>query len=716
VKSCEGLHQGDPISLPLFALAIQAPLEKVVNALDNVSVLAFADNITFVAKVSQVPRIFTLFTKEMNDIGLQVNFNESVVYTPAWIGDVHNVTNSLLCQTSDGYGISVGDNISIPVVTQGFNILGAPFGTAEFQSTEYEIIIKDIRDDLNLLEAISSIHLRAKLLVYCVNTRFEYFLATTTLTEILPIARQLDEFIEQAVCKWLKWTHNSDAISLSEHRNALDQLRLPKAQGGWGLRSMEHTAPAAVLGSQLKFNSWIPTVLNQNSSAIFEEVFHECKYTGDTYTEAMEFVKENYQLPESAQPQRVENVEQERYAFNGLPPFQLLRRWPADAIPTQQQIASVIGKCRSSKLAQSLSGLGPAHSHRLQAVTKQKHKVDAQQNEIFHSPMGLMSIASFPELSSEAFLICTAIQCGKPIPSSLFAQSSSRRTEHDPYGDGILNQMTSRARIASHNATVAALTHDLSSVGLVATCKDSEIPRINDPRNPDAHGGIHIISRGVGSQPSRTVVLDVTIVHSAQTVGNFRNFKNDSIHDAELSKDRIYRHGYAPSIDFVPIAIDSFGRIGTKSLLFFWKIAKTLANDTTTSKERARIFNTLRLSLLAEAFEATAYRIMHGQILRSNDSNYLSQLSSSQEAASRNLFGNIVDDSSRPHSRPPSRPPSTANVQHPTSTAPSPAPSVSQPLRPPSQTSSITHTSPLPRHSQPGIRRFTGFFCFIRLR
>ena len=88
-----------------------------------------------------------------------------------------------------------------------------------------------MQKDLHLLATVPHLHLRAKLLTYCTNIRFAYFMGTDRLSMVMPYADMVDHLIHDATCDLLGWPRGADS------HNTVVQLRLPIAQGGWSLHS-----------------------------------------------------------------------------------------------------------------------------------------------------------------------------------------------------------------------------------------------------------------------------------------------------------------------------------------------------------------------------------------------------------------------------------------------------------------------------------------------
>ena len=247
----EGVHQGDPLSLPLFSMGLQVLLELLVAQFPDVRAMAYADNVCFLCPLSRVAEVYTAYATLLSEKGLSVNPAESFVFIPSSLGDQLHGTFACISEHDGAFVYNVSPDCSIPVVSDGFCMLGAPFGLESFKSSVLKKLRDKIAHDLQLITEIPVCHIRAKLLVYCVNARFDYFMGTMDLPTILPQAADIDGMVKDSVSTLLGWEN------IPERAPAFDQLRLPIRKGGWGLHSKVHSAPAAVLGAFSRFRQWV---------------------------------------------------------------------------------------------------------------------------------------------------------------------------------------------------------------------------------------------------------------------------------------------------------------------------------------------------------------------------------------------------------------------------------------------------------------------------
>ena len=250
------------------------------------------------------------------------------------------------------------------MITEGVEILGVPFGSSEYCNTVYTEVVADIRNDLTLIESIEPLHIRAKLLTYCVNTRFDYFLSTDSLVRTLPFAEEVDTSVASALCQMLHWPTVPGDSTL-----ALAQLRLPISRGGWGVRSLAHSAPAAILGTHLSFFKWLVSYDDHLTSCdVLRSAIASKPFLRSSYLSASSFLNTKYSIPVSTVlPDPVPPQSLSPIPFFAIPAYQVLDHWPGFQFPSRQQIFAQIGNFCYQNLLQTLS---TQQASRLRALAK----------------------------------------------------------------------------------------------------------------------------------------------------------------------------------------------------------------------------------------------------------------------------------------------------------------------------------------------------------
>ena len=172
--------------------------------------MAFADNATFLCPLSKVKDVYLKFADLLKEAGMELNVGDSRLLIPAL---QYNLSPASLpggiLHSHASFVNALSENQCLPVVTEGERILCAPFGSVAFMNAFFAGLVQKIDLDLELLAQLPDLHVRAKLLVYCVKKLLDYFLGTIDLEVTLPYAQIIDEHIESAVRLLLGWENLS---------------------------------------------------------------------------------------------------------------------------------------------------------------------------------------------------------------------------------------------------------------------------------------------------------------------------------------------------------------------------------------------------------------------------------------------------------------------------------------------------------------------------
>ena len=178
INSESGVHQGDPLGSTLFALALHPIIMKVAEAHPDVLILAYADNVIMIGKVSDLCGAVHDYKEYLALVGLDLNPMESEAYVPAWDSaqeeDIQQCPHIIL---QDGkQAIHVSDGIEIPLQKDCIKVLGCPIGSKPFCEELLSKTTEKIGGCLDLLHDFPELHLLSKLAQFCVNTKITYFL------------------------------------------------------------------------------------------------------------------------------------------------------------------------------------------------------------------------------------------------------------------------------------------------------------------------------------------------------------------------------------------------------------------------------------------------------------------------------------------------------------------------------------------------------------
>jgi hypothetical protein len=126
--STEGVRQGDPLGPAFFALGIQDVLKQVQEEFPSVTVLAYLDDVTVTGPPSTLVHVARRFRNLVAECGLQMNMNKSVLCVPP--------------------EMTTPNAAGLPIVKDGIEILGAPVGTSNFESSTCLRKVRDMRKTL----------------------------------------------------------------------------------------------------------------------------------------------------------------------------------------------------------------------------------------------------------------------------------------------------------------------------------------------------------------------------------------------------------------------------------------------------------------------------------------------------------------------------------------------------------------------------------------
>ena len=634
VRSQEGLQQGDPISLPLFAYAIHSLLQSIVTQFPGTVVSAFADNVFVTCPLSLVPDVYNLLDTQFQAVGLSLNSSETMVYVPSHLEERVSLLPGVQ-QSTNIFVLPITTNVQIPVVTQGVKILGVPFGTLTYRKEVFSQIVQKISHDLVLLRDIDQLHIRSKLLIYCVNVRFDYFLGTDSFQLLLTMASELDSLIAGSVIESLHW---DDSLALGEISvtQAIQQLRLPISRGGWGIRSIVHSTFSASAGLVFSFLKWLDTFKTDFATNPFVlEALTTIPFSKALYLETIQAAPDyNINLLYTAPtPQGDGKV----VPFEGLPHPAVVTNWSASVLPTRQQIA---GHLNNESLTSFKLTLSSAHCSRVQHLSRYSTPATQPASDLFppdpttadlsisHSPMSLMTLTCRQELSNRALAIVTCLQCGLSIPPFWLPpsiQSTHADETFDWTGHLILNKVGHSQRYSTHNRINQNMAEEFTNIGARASADPRQVPRALSASDGSIKADMILRLPGLCSvnrscfTVNTDVLLDVSLVNSATiSTAGLLKFNRTHIRAAERHKSTHYTAAYREATyAFLPLLVDYYGHIGSDALRLFHRIASVisrsraaLSSGLSSSPLAGWIFHSCRSRFLKEAFEATALRLV----------------------------------------------------------------------------------------------------------
>jgi hypothetical protein len=529
----------------------------------------------------------------MQAAGLVLNPRDSCAYIPSWsnLNSASLKAQPGVSATADQkYTIDMGNGEHFPLELTGIKILGCPIGTQMYCETQIRSTIAKIETDLQLLKDFKWLHQRAKLAIYCCNTRMTYLLRATPVLYTQRLAKVVDETFDHFMADLLSFESGYAVSNNATHyANALQQCRLGIKQGGLGLTKAALVAPAANYVALRDFYSWYTT----QAVKWGDEAFHcvtwlqtlptsseSCSilfpYVAKRFGEVVDVLSSEWQIQGSLQDVR-----------------------------KQHTITQLMKDTSRKRFIQQL-GANSAEAYRLEAVSVQsvptrdftsdiRPACSHDTDRLRHSPMGLMALMCPFELSNTAFTSTLAILLGVPVPYARYLRTQNGYHHIDEWGDSLLNDSSHAKWTASHNTIVRKIAQVATNYGVPSSGLTREVP-VAEPgtvrRGDLSVLANHVLCRRdqldpdlpIGSQSQ--LVLDFTLGHTFTNVQRGKPtqrlhvLKRGTLPTMESDKCSTYKSDYhTQGHAFAALVTNSFGQLGPEFLRFLWALADYAARN-----------------------------------------------------------------------------------------------------------------------------------------
>jgi hypothetical protein len=238
VPSCTGLRQGDVLAMLYFGLGLQTSLERARDAAPGVLVVAIADDVSFVGRVDAVRTAFQSLQgpQGAGGIGLRVQPRKCAVTAGPRLA-----------------AAQLAADLGVQHCPDGVTVCGTPIGTDAYVAG----VLRKRADDViaqvaKLMQLPLALQSQFALLRASLSLRMAHLMRTVPWPQLQADTGRVEQAVLAAVATIFRLPAPGTAAGAdTASERAIAQMQLPLRHGGFGLRSVSALEADAALVSSV---------------------------------------------------------------------------------------------------------------------------------------------------------------------------------------------------------------------------------------------------------------------------------------------------------------------------------------------------------------------------------------------------------------------------------------------------------------------------------